>query len=82
MSFFVRHAVADDVPAIADIAIAAYSGDVAAIGREPAPMSADFAAHLAAWSAQCRRGNICCFCRQIKPVNLPLHRCVQGRKCL
>jgi len=47
MSFSIRHAVADDLPAIADIAITAYSGYVAAMGREPAPMRADFAAHLA-----------------------------------
>ena len=39
--------MADDLPAIADIAIAAYSGYVDAMGREPAPMRADFAAHLA-----------------------------------
>ena len=51
MSFSVRHAVADDLPAIADIAIAAYSGFVAAMGCEPAPMRADFAANLAAWAA-------------------------------
>ena len=38
MSFSVRHPVADDLPAIAEIAIAAYSGYVAAMGREPAPM--------------------------------------------
>ena len=51
MSFSVRHAVADYLPAIADIAIAAYNGYVAAMGREPAPMRADFAEHLAAWAA-------------------------------
>ena len=40
MSFSVSHAVADDLLAIADIAIAAYRGYVAAIGRECAPMRA------------------------------------------
>ena len=59
--------MADDLPAIAEIAIAAYSGYGAAMGREPAPM---------------RAGNICCFRWQIKPVNLPRYRCLQGRKCL
>ena len=59
--------MADDLPAIADIAIAAYSGYGAAMGREPAPM---------------RAGNICCFRRQIKPVSLPRYRCLQCRKCL
>ena len=59
--------MADDLLAIAEIAIVADSGHGAAMGREPAPM---------------RASNICCFRRQIKPVNLPRHRCVQGRKCL
>ena len=59
--------MADDLPAIADIAIAAYSGYGAAMGREPAPM---------------RAGNICCFRRQIKPVSLSRYRCLQCRKCL
>ena len=51
MSLSARHAVTDDLLAIADIAIAAYSGYVAAMGCEPAPMRADFAANLAAWAA-------------------------------
>ena len=40
MSFSVRYAVADDLPAVADIAIAAYRCYVAAIGRESPHMRA------------------------------------------
>jgi ribosomal protein S18 acetylase RimI-like enzyme len=43
-----RPALAGDVPAIADCARAAYRRYVPRIGREPAPMVADFAALVAA----------------------------------
>jgi len=44
----IRKATADDVAHIGAIARAAYSKYVPRIGREPAPMSADFAAAVAA----------------------------------
>ena len=46
-----RPAMADDVPAIAACAEAAYRKYVARIGKKPAPMTADFAAHVAAGEA-------------------------------
>lgn len=47
-----RKAVEDDEPSIRACARAAYSPYVAAIGREPAPMRADFAARIAAGRIQ------------------------------
>lgn len=50
----IRPAVAADLPALQTLAEAAYERYVAAIGRRPAPMDADFAAHIArgeAWAA-------------------------------
>ena len=44
---FIRPAQAADVPEIKKIATAAYAIYVARIGREPAPMIADFDAHVA-----------------------------------
>jgi ribosomal protein S18 acetylase RimI-like enzyme len=44
----IRRATADDVARIGAIARAAYTKYVPRIGREPAPMSADFAAAVAA----------------------------------
>ena len=44
----IREAMASDLPAIKACARAAYARYVAAIGREPAPMVADFAAQVAA----------------------------------
>ena len=44
----IRNAAADDVPRIGAIARAAYALYVPRIGREPAPMAADFAAEVAA----------------------------------
>ncbi len=44
----IRAACAADVPRIGEIARAAYLRYVARIGREPAPMTADFAAEIAA----------------------------------
>ena len=44
----IRDAVAGDLPAVRAIARAAYAPFVAAIGREPAPMRADFAGAIEA----------------------------------
>ena len=44
----IRQARADDAAPIAAIARAAYAEYIARIGREPAPMRADFAAAIAA----------------------------------
>src|SRR5829696_2498790 len=44
----IRAATPDDVPRIRAIARAAYSKYVPRIGREPAPMAADYDAHVAA----------------------------------
>ena len=44
----IRRARPDDAPAIAAIAVAAYRIYVTRIGREPAPMVADFPAQIAA----------------------------------
>jgi hypothetical protein len=44
----IRRALADDAARIGAIARAAYTKYVARIGREPAPMVADFAAEIAA----------------------------------
>jgi ribosomal protein S18 acetylase RimI-like enzyme len=44
----IRRAIADDAARIGAIARAAYSKYIARIGREPAPMVADFAAEIAA----------------------------------
>src|SRR6516164_2016824 len=44
---FIREARADDAPRIVAIARAAYGKYVARIGREPAPMAADFPAEIA-----------------------------------
>ena len=45
---FIRKAVQGDEPAIRDCAQRAYTRYVAAIGRKPAPMVADFASQIAA----------------------------------
>jgi GNAT superfamily N-acetyltransferase len=44
----VRSALAEDVPAVAAVARAAYAHYVPRIGRPPAPMTADYAAAVAA----------------------------------
>jgi ribosomal protein S18 acetylase RimI-like enzyme len=44
----IRRAIADDAARIGAIARAAYAKYVSRIGREPAPMMADFAGHIAA----------------------------------
>jgi ribosomal protein S18 acetylase RimI-like enzyme len=44
----IRRAAAADLPAVRDCAARAYGRYVAAIGRKPAPMVADFAAQIAA----------------------------------
>jgi len=44
--WIIRPATPQDVTAIGDIAKAAYARYVSRIGREPAPMVADFAAHI------------------------------------
>ena len=47
MTDSIRPAVAADLPAIAALVERAYAPYVARIGRRPAPMDADFAAHVA-----------------------------------
>jgi GNAT superfamily N-acetyltransferase len=42
----IRRAIAADVPALTALAVAAYRHYVPRIGREPAPMTADYAASL------------------------------------
>src|SRR5260370_9805859 len=44
----IRRAIADDAARIGAIGRAAYAKYVSRIGREPAPMVADFAGHIAA----------------------------------
>ena len=44
--YTIRRAVTADAPSIAEIAVSAYRGYVAVMGREPAPMRADFQAHI------------------------------------
>ena len=64
-----RPAVTDDVPGIKSCAQAAYSVYVPLIGREPAPMAADFASKIAqnwVWVAACGTdvaGYIVCYPR-------------------
>src|SRR5438552_14821934 len=48
MATLIRRATADDAARIGAIARAAYAKYVSRIGREPAPMVADFAGHIAA----------------------------------
>jgi len=48
MPTLIRRATADDAARIGAIARAAYAKYVSRIGREPAPMVADFAGHIAA----------------------------------
>jgi ribosomal protein S18 acetylase RimI-like enzyme len=48
MPVLIRRATADDTARIGTIARAAYAKYVSRIGREPAPMVADFAGHIAA----------------------------------
>ena len=45
--WLIRPATAADETAIRDCATAAYSKYITAIGRKPAPMTADYAAHIA-----------------------------------
>lgn len=47
----IRPAKADDAPRLQAIARSAYAGYTARLGREPAPMSADYAAAIAAGHA-------------------------------
>lgn len=47
----IRPATAGDVPAVRDLVAAAYRHYVSRIGREPAPMTADYAAVVAAGRA-------------------------------
>ena len=48
---WIRRATADDVPALALIAEAAFAPYVVRIGQKPAPMVADFAAYIAEGAA-------------------------------
>ena len=48
MATLIRRATADDAARIGAIARAAYAKYVSRMGREPAPMVADFAEHIAA----------------------------------
>jgi len=51
VGIWIRRATADDVPALARIAEAAYAPYVVRMGQKPASMVADFAAHVAADAA-------------------------------